>query len=223
MSSQHNIPRPDATFDGWQANFMHHLGEALAHYGLAPEAYARLAALQGAWQVAWLAACAPQTRTRAAVTDKNDARRAYESALRATIRQHVTNNAVVTHEDQVKLGLPIHKTGRTRAPVPQRPPWFRTGLTGVLRQIAIHFSEKPGPVRARPLRTCGAELRWGLTDDFATLALEQLPHTALLTKSPHVLTFGEGHRGCTAHFALRWVNTRGEPGPWSEIHTAIVP
>jgi hypothetical protein len=30
-------------------------------------------------------------------------------------------------------------------------------------------------------------------------------------------------RGKKLYFALRWENTRGEKGPWSEIHSTIIP
>ncbi|MDR2362267.1 MAG: hypothetical protein LBD91_06005 [Prevotellaceae bacterium] len=31
------------------------------------------------------------------------------------------------------------------------------------------------------------------------------------------------HCGKTVYFALRWENTRGEKGPWSDIMSATVP
>jgi hypothetical protein len=34
---------------------------------------------------------------------------------------------------------------------------------------------------------------------------------------------GFPQRGKTVYFALRWENTRGEKGPWSEIMSAIIP
>jgi hypothetical protein len=29
--------------------------------------------------------------------------------------------------------------------------------------------------------------------------------------------------GKTVYFAMRWLNTRGKPGPWSQIYSATVP
>jgi hypothetical protein len=34
--------------------------------------------------------------------------------------------------------------------------------------------------------------------------------------------FPSAEAGKTAYYALRWVSTRGEKGPWSEITTATV-
>lgn len=46
----------------------------------------------------------------------------------------------------------------------------------------------------------------------------------LLKNSPaHTLTFDENQRGKTVYFALRWENTRGEKGPWSQIVSSIIP
>ncbi|MGE0481989.1 MAG: hypothetical protein AB7Q17_16125, partial [Phycisphaerae bacterium] len=34
--------------------------------------------------------------------------------------------------------------------------------------------------------------------------------------------FSTAEAGRTAYYALRWLSTRGEPGPWSEIAAATV-
>jgi hypothetical protein len=45
----------------------------------------------------------------------------------------------------------------------------------------------------------------------------QAPH------SPHALNYNEEESGQRAYYRVRWVNTRGVPGPWSEIQNAIIP
>ena len=35
-------------------------------------------------------------------------------------------------------------------------------------------------------------------------------------------TLGGADGGKTAHYMLRWENTRGEPGPWSETASATI-
>jgi len=46
---------------------------------------------------------------------------------------------------------------------------------------------------------------------------------AMDTRTPYNAVFEPGDVGKTAWFAFRWVNTRGETGPWSEVFEAIVP
>ncbi|HET6644192.1 MAG TPA: hypothetical protein VFG65_01705 [Fimbriimonadales bacterium] len=46
---------------------------------------------------------------------------------------------------------------------------------------------------------------------------------ALDTKTPHLFEFDLAEAGTMAHWASRWVSTRNEPGPWSDIASAIIP
>jgi hypothetical protein len=43
------------------------------------------------------------------------------------------------------------------------------------------------------------------------------------TRSPYTFRFEENQRGQTVFFCLRWENTTGQKGPWSEIVSAIIP
>ncbi|NOS99219.1 MAG: hypothetical protein HOP29_01165 [Phycisphaerales bacterium] len=45
---------------------------------------------------------------------------------------------------------------------------------------------------------------------------------ALDTRTPYVLDFDGPDGGRNAHYLLKWANTRGEKGPWSETATATV-
>ena len=46
---------------------------------------------------------------------------------------------------------------------------------------------------------------------------------AMETRFPYRADFEPGDVGKTVWFALRWINTRGEHGPWSQIYPATVP
>jgi hypothetical protein len=50
-----------------------------------------------------------------------------------------------------------------------------------------------------------------------------LSYSEFNTKPPFTLSFHGEQRGKTVYFALRWENTTGEKGPWSEIENAIIP
>ena len=42
------------------------------------------------------------------------------------------------------------------------------------------------------------------------------------TRTPHITKFLLEARGKSAVYMLRWVSTRGTPGPWSDIASATV-
>jgi hypothetical protein len=45
---------------------------------------------------------------------------------------------------------------------------------------------------------------------------------ALDTSSPYLLVHDPADAGKTAHYLLRWVNTRSQPGPWRETLSATI-
>jgi hypothetical protein len=45
----------------------------------------------------------------------------------------------------------------------------------------------------------------------------------IATRSPHTVGYTSADRAKMVWYASRWINTRGEKGPWSEIVSAIVP
>jgi hypothetical protein len=58
-------------------------------------------------------------------------------------------------------------------------------------------------------------------DGNATTDASELSYVATDTSSPYTVTFEGKHVGKTAYYWLRWVNTRGEHGPWSSTISAL--
>jgi hypothetical protein len=88
--------------------------------------------------------------------------------------------------------------------------------------LTIHFHDHGSEKKAKPKGVHGAEAAWEILDTPPT-DWSQLTHSVFDTNSPLVLTFNGDQRGKTLYFAMRWENTRGEKGPWSDIMSAIIP
>ena len=43
------------------------------------------------------------------------------------------------------------------------------------------------------------------------------------TNAPHKISYTGEQAGQIAHYMLRWVNTKGEAGPWSRTVSATIP
>ncbi|WP_043588009.1 hypothetical protein [Geminisphaera colitermitum] len=221
MGGQNYIPAKDEDFDIWQRNFIIKLSPIATRLGI-PEARSNtLESLQGQWTDAWLTASAPATRTSVAVEAKSWARSNYEAEIRAVVRQYITYNDQASDADRISLGLPIHKESRTPAPVPTTYPDY-TIDTSVIRQLTIYFHDQNKTNKAKPAGTHGAEILWAIRDTPPT-SIEDLTRSGFDTHSPFTLTFDENQRGKIVYFCLRWENTRGLKGPWSEIGSAIIP
>ncbi|MFY9233632.1 MAG: hypothetical protein WAO58_04145 [Fimbriimonadaceae bacterium] len=52
---------------------------------------------------------------------------------------------------------------------------------------------------------------------------EDYDFARLITKTPHLEEFEPEQAGQMAHWVARWVNTRNQPGPWSDVVSAVVP
>jgi hypothetical protein len=163
----------------------------------------------------------PQTHTPPAIRAKQSARNAAESGIRALLRAYVTNNPLVTDEDRRNMELPIHKTTRTHVAVPATRPLAVVEILNPA-QVELHFKDVESSTNAKPAGVHGVEISWAILDA-PTNEWDMLTHSAFDTHTPYVFTFSGKERGKTLYFALRWENTRGEKGPWSEIQSTIIP
>ncbi|RRJ94628.1 hypothetical protein Ga0100231_010030 [Opitutaceae bacterium TAV4] len=221
MNNRDYIPRKDEDFHAWQANFALKLGAMTTRLGI-PEAKTNtLESLQGQWIDALQLASQPSTRTPLTIEQKTHARDTYESFLRLLVRQHIANNEQTTDDDRVTLGLPIPKTTRTPAPVPTSIPGVKLSLEapGI---VIVAFFDMGNIHRAKPDLVHGAEIASVIRETEPTTG-DDFNRSSFDTRSPFTFTFDISERGKTLWLRLRWENTRGEKGPWSDIHKIIIP
>ncbi|MDR2138843.1 MAG: hypothetical protein LBP50_04775 [Tannerella sp.] len=134
------------------------------------------------------------------------------------------DNPLVTDADLVAMGLPKRQTGgRHPASVPETSPAASVKMPGP-GIVEIHFRDSAvdNPSRAKPAGVHGAEIAWAVLDT-PPVNWSQLEHSSFDTASPFRLSFEGDRRGQRLYFALRWENTRGAKGPWSEIQDAVIP
>jgi hypothetical protein len=222
MSNLDYLPRKDADFLQWTVNFLAVLVKILERIGFPKAVYQQLVALKNTFDDKFRIAEAPETRTKSAVRDKNEARQSLGKSLRQSIKEYLTNNHLLTDADRDNLGLPVYKTTHTPAPVADTAPDVEVD-TSILARLIIHFFAAGGKhKKAKPAGQHGAEIGWMISDT-PPARWDDLTHSAIDTSSPFTLSFEHDQRGKTVYFALRWENTRGEKGPWSDIMSAIIP
>jgi hypothetical protein len=201
---------------------MKELGLSLARFGFPPEEYDELTQLHTDFVQKLEIAEAPATRTKVTIQEKNDARHLLEKKLRQSTGEYLTRNHRVTDADRDSLGLPIHKTTHTPAPVATTYPDFDVD-SGTIRRLTINYYDAGGKKsKAKPEGQHGAEIRWTISDA-PVVDIDDLTHSSFDTRTPFTLEFQGHERGKTVYFCLRWENTRGKKGPWSEIVSAIIP
>lgn len=173
-----------------------------------------------AWVSAYEAHKAAWVAAQAATQRKDVARQDLESLIRQKGTK-IQADITVSNELRTKLGLTIVDKVRTPAAKPTTRP-IGTVDTSQRLQHTIHFRDERTPTsRAKPdgVRACQIFTKKG---DPPPLDEKDLVYVASDSSTPYVLQFDGADVGKTAHYMLRWENTRGETGPWSETISAVI-
>jgi hypothetical protein len=214
------IPDGDAPFNVWQGVLMPSIAAKAPVLNIPPEELTKLQALQTRWEAAFAVAENPATRTKGAVKEKQEARNDYEAELRRVIKAYITYNPVVTDKEREDMGLPVHDAKPTPAPAITSRPELEVRFSEIQRHtLVVQDSELKG--HARPAHAAGFEI-WRKVGDPAPATEADWQLVAQVPHSPHDLTYSETESGLRVYYRVRWVNTRGVAGPWSETVGAII-
>jgi hypothetical protein len=215
------IPAKEKDFYKWQSDSTKYAKANLATWGVAETAIADVEAKRTVYEAKYAISEDSATRTSPHVLARQEARKDYQLALREFFSGYVIYNPAVTDEDRRTMGLTVHDTKPTPMPPPGTEPaaTYNTPSPGI---VDIGFRDKDEKGHAKPYGIHGAETAWGVLD-VVPVDWSELPHSTFATHSPLRLTFDGHDRGKTLYFAVRWENTRGQKGPWTDILSAIIP
>lgn len=251
QSTNNYIPRPDAAFAAWVNQYTGAVESWWADQGFDPAELNALTKALTDWNAAFAAHTAAQAAAQGARQTKDAARAVLEKEVRP-VTNFVQANPLTTNADRAEMGITVRDTSPSPAPAPSSRPLalVESGqrLTHQLRLV----DESTPTRRARPAGVLGAEVwvklvepgigQWGVGNgsDPSTanpssplpIAHSPLPSSlgdpstftflTMTTRPSFRAEFKAGEGGKTAVYMARWVNTRGEKGPWSEITTATV-
>ena len=217
------IPPGDPGFDKLlREQFGPYVNDHFLELGLTAEENAALQAIVAAWGLAWGNYATADTAFKTALADK-DARRAAGVALVRQYAQKVQSNPAVADPHRIGLGLPIRKRTRTRVGRPVSVPVMIRADARTRGVLRLFFADATTPgLRARPAGVKSCEIRQQIGGP-APSNPEAMPFLAIATRTPYRAGYEAAAMGQTVHFAFRWVNTRGVPGPWSQVFIAMVP
>jgi hypothetical protein len=221
MSPKNYLPQAYALLLEWLITFTNYLTVNLERFGI-PEA--RLNALQtlmNLFHVAQAKAGLPNAG-KADRLDRKEKAQAVSKAARSFVNANLRYNEAVTDEDRVNMGLTVPDTHPTPVPPPDTMPAVYVIDSSVIMRLKLHFKDSHRTSRAKPYGVRGVEILWSILAAPPT-TMGELIHSEFSTRSPYTFIFDENQRGKTVWFRLRWENTRGEKGPWSELYSAIIP
>jgi len=221
MSNVDFIPRSDGEFNLWQGTLVEYTALNLSAWGIPEPDFAIVKSKQTAWVAAYAKASNKQNRTSADVTEKDEAHVEYEAVIRPFVAQWLANNSKVSDSDRTRMGLTVKSGTRTPVAKPSTCPVATVDFS-VRKQHTINYSDEASPrSKAKPDGVHGCEIYLKVDGD-APKDVSEMTYAGTCTATPYVQTFDGTKAGKTVYYWLRWVNTRGEAGPWSTTVSAMV-
>jgi hypothetical protein len=220
MMSNDYIPQSDSGFLEWAKTLAAYVSPKLTAFNIPAEALTPIQTQVTAYETAFETAQNPN-RGKVDVLNKNEARDALKSSLRAFVKAYLSYNPAVTDADRESMGLPLHDSTRSPVPPPSTIPELELD-SSIIRQIIVHFKDSGSDKRGKPAHVHGIELRWSLLET-PPASVEDLKNSAFDTAAPYTFRFDERDRGKALYICPCWENNKGEKGPWGEIVKAIIP
>ena len=220
MMATDYIPNSDADFDAWLNNFVDYVVANAAALGASPAEVTALQAVSADWDAKYPSSTSAQAAAMAAVQAKADSRVANEAFIRPFVGR-MQSNTSITDAQRQSLGITVRSTTRSAVGAPTTRPVAQVD-TGQRLRHTISFGDELTPTsRAKPDGVQGAEI-WMKIGDQAPAGPGDVHYLALDTRTPYVAEFEGADAGKTAYYMLRWINTRGETGPWSSTISGTI-
>lgn len=214
------IPRSDSDFNTWQTNFLSYVGANQSSLGLTAADLASLTSEQTDWANKYSAYVSAQRTADSALQTKNLARDAYESALRSLVRR-IQGLPSLTDAERAAMSISLRDTPRAPVGVPDTRPIATVDTSQRLRHTINFMDETTPNSKAKPEGVMGCEI-WVKVGDPAPTDPGQLQFLGMDTRTPYVAEYTGEDANKVAHYMMRWVNTKGEQGPWSQTVSATI-
>ena len=215
------IPNNDLVFNNWQAFLVRTCDTNKTIWLIAPEDLANLVLLQTNWVHAYDKTSNKQNRTVADVQAKDEALEKYKAALRPFITENLSVNINVSDSDRVLMGLTVKTGTHTPTPVPSSSPVVSVDFSTRMQHTLSYYDENASRSKAKPAGVHGCEI-FMKVDGAAPTEASEVIYVGTCTASPYTVKFDGTKGGKTVYYWLRWVNTRGESGPWSASISAMI-
>jgi hypothetical protein len=207
------IPTTDAGVRDWLANFAAYITLNFAALGLVVGDSATINAANSTYQSAYITAISPATRNTSTIAAK-DAAKANALFICRPYAQLLNARPTVTNLQRAALGLTIRDRTPTSLPAPVTQPLLEI-INATPGEHLIRFSDALTPAsRRKPENVTGLQL-------YRTIGpaptIDPVPATfvGVFTRNPLGVDTPAGSQGDMATYFGRWMNRKGEVGPWS--------
>ncbi|MGA9210350.1 MAG: hypothetical protein WB347_21325 [Terriglobales bacterium] len=216
------VPTKLSTFVTFASNFVGLIVANPSLYGLTAGDANALSIAEASFIAAYALSNAKATRNAITIADTQAAKNAAVVLFRAYGRI-VKASQGVSDGDKTALGIVLTTYQPSAIPAPATMPLISIN-GGTPQQLTCTYRDQNSTPksRAKPAGTVALEMRVS-TSIVVISDPDSLMFDGIYTRTPFALNFASGDRGKTAYIAGRWLNRKGQWGPWSAIQTAIVP
>jgi hypothetical protein len=165
------------------------------------------------------AASDPDTRTKLDTANRRQAISTAQENIRKVIVFYITGNPNTTNVDYEALSIP-RPGPHPHLPPPEHIPGIGHITSSYLAVIIPFFDGQTGR-RGRPDGVRSIEVLYKLGGEPPTDVSEMTEHK-VENASPMRLQFGFNDYMKTVYLVFRWIGTRGDFGPWSEIYEVSI-
>lgn len=215
------IPRTDAGFNSWQNELATEVEANANVWGIPADAITELKGYKTPWDTAYTKAEIKSNRTSADVTAKNTALTAYQKFLRVFVTQWLSVNPKVTDADRTRMGLTIRSNSRTPVPAPESAPIGQVDFSVHQQHTITFYDQDAAHSNAKPEGVTGCEV-FSKVDGEAPTSVDEMKYLGTCSASPFVAKYDASKAGKIAYYWLRWVNRKGEAGPWSTVVSGMI-
>jgi hypothetical protein len=215
------IPRTDADFDGWQANWVTYAATNAAALGIGPAELTAIQAAQTAWDADYDAHVTAAAAAQAARAAKDAERAGFVAVLRS-FSQQIQKRTGTTDEQRAGLGITVPDTTPTPVPAPVTAPLLNIVTSERLRHvIEASRTAAEGGGLGKPAAVRGVQL-WRKIGEPIPSGEADFEFVGEFTRARMTLDYQMSQGGQTVYYQARWVSTRGDTGPWGELVSATV-
>lgn len=172
------------------------------------------------WNTAFPAHTTAHLVATGAAKTKDQAHAAIVAIARPLI-QSLQTNVLVTDTQRKEIKINVRSKVRTRVSKPATTPTPSVDTAQRLRHI-ISYTDSVSGSKRRPAGVAYCEV-WAKIGGPAPTDESQLNYLGNAVKSPQLQDYPATQAGLTVWYWLRWVNARGEFGPWSVQVGSTIP
>lgn len=216
MPNSKPFPSKDTDLNSYFQTAVPYLVANTARLLISAENQTKLDVVFHDWNSVYPASQNTNTRTKTIVQNKEVARTNFMNALRIIYGD--VPASVWTNEDRNTLNLTTPSTSRTPVPAPITKPIAQVDTNRRLEHT-VSFTNEDGS-HAKPVGVRGCQIWFKIGEP--AIDPSELSFMATDTASPLTHQFNGEHAGKNVYYWLRWENTRGETGPWSDVVMATI-